>query len=88
MCANVCRPSAIGGRDGAADAVPGRVNRREGGYTGLMTLGEAVLAVLLPPLAVFLKKRLSRQFWIACVLTLLGHLPGVVYALVVTTQES
>lgn len=53
-----------------------------------MTLIEAMTAVFLPPLAVFLKKGISSQFWLACLLTLLGHLPGVVYALVVTTQES
>jgi uncharacterized membrane protein YqaE (UPF0057 family) len=53
-----------------------------------MTLLEVVLALFLPPVAVFLKKGLSRQFWIAILLTLLGHLPGVIYAFVVTTKES
>lgn len=53
-----------------------------------MTVIEVILALFLPPVAVFLKKRLSSEFWISLVLTLLGHLPGVIYALVVLTRES
>lgn len=53
-----------------------------------MTIVEALLAFFLPPVAVALKKGISGPFWIALVLTLLGHVPGVIYALVVTTSES
>jgi uncharacterized membrane protein YqaE (UPF0057 family) len=53
-----------------------------------MTILEAILAFFVPPLAVALKKGISRQFWIALLLTLLGHIPGVIYALVVTTSEA
>lgn len=53
-----------------------------------MTLVEILLAVFLPPVAVLLEKGLSRQFWATCLLTLLGHLPGVVYAFVVLTAEA
>ncbi len=53
-----------------------------------MTLIEVVLALFLPPLAVFLKKGLSRQFWITIVLTLLGHIPGVIYALMITADKA
>ncbi len=53
-----------------------------------MTLIEAVVALFLPPLAVAMKKGYGRQFWIAIVLTLLGHVPGVIYALVITTAEN
>lgn len=42
-----------------------------------------VLALLLPPLAVFLQEGASRRFWIDCVLTLLGWVPGVLFALYV-----
>jgi uncharacterized membrane protein YqaE (UPF0057 family) len=52
-----------------------------------MTLLEVLLALFLPPVAVLLKKGLSRQFGIAILLTLLGHVPGVIYALMVTTGE-
>jgi len=40
-----------------------------------------ILAVLLPPLGVFLQEGASQRFWIDCVLTLFGWLPGVVYAI-------
>ena len=52
-----------------------------------MTLLEAVLAIFLPPVAVYLKKGIGRQFFVTIVLTLLGHVPGVIYALVITTTE-
>ena len=52
-----------------------------------MTLVEVILSLFLPPLAVFLKKGLGRQFWITVVLTLLGHVPGVIYAIMVTTEK-
>jgi uncharacterized membrane protein YqaE (UPF0057 family) len=52
-----------------------------------MTLIEALLAVIVPPVAVALKKGMSRPFWLDVVLTLLGHIPGVVYALIVVTGE-
>ncbi|MHA6723228.1 YqaE/Pmp3 family membrane protein [Sphingomonas sp. RS2018] len=42
---------------------------------------QIVAAVLLPPLGVFLKRGGGRDFWIAVVLTLVGWLPGVVFAL-------
>jgi uncharacterized membrane protein YqaE (UPF0057 family) len=39
-----------------------------------------LLAILLPPLGVFMQVGLGGQFWINVVLTLLGYLPGVVHA--------
>lgn len=38
-------------------------------------------AILLPPLALFLIRGVSRDFWIAFGLTCLGYLPGVAFAL-------
>jgi uncharacterized membrane protein YqaE (UPF0057 family) len=44
----------------------------------------AILAILLPPLAVFLHENaLNTKFWISLLLTLLFWLPGVIYALIV-----
>ncbi|MEZ0244623.1 MAG: YqaE/Pmp3 family membrane protein [Sphingomonas sp.] len=43
--------------------------------------GQLVAAILLPPLGVYLARGGSREFTIACGLTLLGYLPGVAYAL-------
>ncbi len=53
-----------------------------------MTIVEVIIALFLPPVAVFLKRGIAREFWITLVLTLLGHVPGVIYALVVLTRES
>lgn len=52
-----------------------------------MTVVEVVIALFLPPLAVAMKKGIKREFWIALLLMLLGHLPGVIYAIVVITRE-
>jgi len=41
-----------------------------------------VAAILLPPLGVFLGRGLGRDFWIDTLLTLLGWIPGVIFALV------
>jgi uncharacterized membrane protein YqaE (UPF0057 family) len=44
----------------------------------------AILAILLPPLAVFLHENaLNTKFWISLLLTLLFWIPGVIYALIV-----
>ena len=44
----------------------------------------AILAVLLPPLAVYLKEGvINGKFWLSLVLTLLFWIPGVIYALIV-----
>lgn len=39
-----------------------------------------LLAVLLPPLGVFLEVGLGKHFWINLVLTLLGYIPGIIHA--------
>lgn len=43
-----------------------------------------LLAILLPPLAVFMKSGLGTQFWLNLVLTILGFwIVGVVHAMIV-----
>lgn len=44
---------------------------------------EIVLAIFIPPLAVALKFGLSKEFWICVLLTILGGVPGMIYALYV-----
>ena len=46
-----------------------------------MHAGRIVAAVLLPPLGVYLARGPGREFLISCGLTILGFLPGVVFAL-------
>jgi uncharacterized membrane protein YqaE (UPF0057 family) len=44
----------------------------------------AILAILLPPLAVYLKEgEVNSRFWISVILTLLFWIPGVIFALLV-----
>jgi uncharacterized membrane protein YqaE (UPF0057 family) len=44
----------------------------------------AILAILLPPLAVYLKEEeVNTKFWISLILTLLFWIPGVIFALLV-----
>lgn len=57
--------------------------RQRAGGTSII---EIILAVLLPPLAVFLHEGIGSSFWISIILTLLGYLPGIIYALLVVTD--
>jgi uncharacterized membrane protein YqaE (UPF0057 family) len=52
-----------------------------------MKVLEILIAFFLPPVAVLLKKGLGKQVLIALLLQILGHIPGVVYALYVITQD-
>ncbi|WP_460919727.1 YqaE/Pmp3 family membrane protein [Pontibacter brevis] len=57
---------------------------RQGG--GGANIIEIILAVLLPPLAVFLHDGIGTSFWISIILTLLFIIPGIIYALLVVTD--
>lgn len=46
-----------------------------------MNLLLILIAILVPPLAVFLTVGLSLQFWINVLLTILGYVPGILHAL-------
>ncbi len=45
-----------------------------------MDILRIILAILLPPLGVFLQVGIGPQFWINILLTLLGYIPGIVHA--------
>ena len=45
-----------------------------------MDLLRILLAILLPPLGVFLQVGIGAQFWINILLTLLGYIPGIIHA--------
>ncbi len=45
-----------------------------------MDLLRIVIAILLPPLGVFLQVGLGTQFWINVLLTILGYIPGIIHA--------
>lgn len=42
-----------------------------------------IAAVLLPPLGIFLARGLGPAFWIGALLTLIGWVPGICFALVI-----
>lgn len=39
-----------------------------------------LLAILLPPLGVFLEVGIGLHFWLNIILTLLGYIPGIIHA--------
>jgi uncharacterized membrane protein YqaE (UPF0057 family) len=45
-----------------------------------MDLLRIIIAILLPPLGVFLQVGIGKHFWINIVLTILGYIPGIVHA--------
>ena len=45
-----------------------------------------ILAILLPPLAVFLSVGIGLHFWINIVLWILGIIPGVIHALYIVLK--
>ncbi len=51
-----------------------------------MSILTIIASVLLPPLGVFLARGFGGAFWINCLLTLLGYIPGVVHALWIVLQ--
>ena len=52
-----------------------------------MTLIEVLLALFVPPVAVFLKVGLGVQFWINLLLTLFFFFPGMVHALWIVARK-
>lgn len=55
-------------------------------YTA-MDLIRIILAILLPPLGVFLQVGLGGHFWLNILLTLLGYIPGIVHAVWVIARR-
>lgn len=45
-----------------------------------MDLIRILIAIVLPPLGVFLQVGLTGAFWLNILLTLLGYIPGIVHA--------
>lgn len=45
-----------------------------------MDIVKLILAILLPPVGVFMEVGLSAQFFLNILLTLLGYIPGIIHA--------
>lgn len=52
-----------------------------------MDILKIIIAILIPPLGVFMEVGLGMHFWLNVLLTLLGYLPGIVHALFVITSR-
>lgn len=52
-----------------------------------MDLLRIIVAVVLPPLGVFMQVGFGMHFWLNIVLTLLGYIPGVVHAVWIITRR-
>lgn len=63
--------------------------KKAGRETDTNTLLLVILAILLPPLAVYLHQgEINTKFWISLLLTLIFWLPGIVYALIVILGDN
>lgn len=64
-----------------------RAAKKAGAEPSTNTLLLVILAILLPPLAVYLHEgAINNRFWISLLLTLLFWLPGIIYALIVILE--
>ncbi len=52
-----------------------------------MDILRILIAILLPPLGVFLQVGLGLQFWINILLTLLGYVPGIIHAIYIIVRR-
>ncbi|MFO7654954.1 MAG: YqaE/Pmp3 family membrane protein [Candidatus Krumholzibacteriia bacterium] len=46
-----------------------------------------IVAIILPPLGVFLQEGLGKHFWINVLLTILGYLPGIIHAVYIIVSR-
>jgi uncharacterized membrane protein YqaE (UPF0057 family) len=61
-----------------------KADKRAGREADTSLLLLVILAILLPPLAVYLKEgEINSRFWISLILTLLFWIPGVIFALLI-----
>jgi uncharacterized membrane protein YqaE (UPF0057 family) len=49
----------------------------------VMDILRIIVAIVVPPLGVFMQEGLRKRFWINLVLTLFGYVPGIIHAVYV-----
>ncbi len=52
-----------------------------------MDILRIIVAIILPPLGVFLQVGIGKHFWINILLTLLGFIPGIIHAVWVIAKK-
>jgi uncharacterized membrane protein YqaE (UPF0057 family) len=66
-----------------------KLDKKAGSQPSTNTLLLVILAILLPPLAVYLHEgQINGKFWLDLILTLLFFVPGIIYALIVILGKS
>ena len=53
-----------------------------------MDIIRIIIAILLPPLGVFLQVGLGGAFWLNILLTILGYIPGMIHAVWIIARRS
>lgn len=46
-----------------------------------------LIAVILPPLGIFLEVGMTKHFWINIILTICGYLPGIIHAVYIIAKR-
>ncbi|SDH00304.1 YqaE/Pmp3 family membrane protein [Pseudomonas abietaniphila] len=52
-----------------------------------MDIIRIIIAILLPPLGVFLQVGFAGAFWLNILLTLLGYIPGIIHAVYIIASR-
>lgn len=52
-----------------------------------MDIIRLILAIVLPPLGVFLQVGLGLHFWLNILLTILGYVPGIIHAVYIILKK-
>jgi len=52
-----------------------------------MDIIRILIAVLLPPLGIFLQVGIGKHFWINIILTICGYLPGIIHAVYIIAKK-
>ncbi|WP_417460172.1 YqaE/Pmp3 family membrane protein [Kordiimonas sp.] len=52
-----------------------------------MDIIRIIIAILLPPLGVFLQVGIGAQFWLNILLTILGYFPGIIHAVYIIAKR-
>lgn len=46
-----------------------------------------ILAIILPPVGVFMQVGLTAHFWINVILTMMGYVPGIIHAIYIILKR-
>jgi uncharacterized membrane protein YqaE (UPF0057 family) len=72
---------------GTSPSAPAFLDHQRQSKGQRMDILRIVLAVILPPLGVFLQEGLGKHFWINVLLTILGYIPGIVHAVYIIASR-